>query len=94
MIQPHGTEQAMKVSQLLINAVWKRNPRARNLAEFAWVDGYLLVRFQLRGQLYVFGPNLDPEEESKLLKNPFPDRLFQTNIKSKCKCFKVPSNAK
>jgi hypothetical protein len=81
---------AMKVSELLVKADWKRNPKARNLAEFAWVDGYMLVRFQLRGQLYVFGPEIPQNEEEKILKNPFPDRIFTTNIKNKFKCFKVP----
>jgi hypothetical protein len=81
----------MKVSELLVKSTPQRVPKGRNLAELSWADGYLLVRFQLRGQLYIFGPSIPEVEFDKLMRSPFPDSLFQKNIKSKFKSYKVPS---
>jgi len=81
----------MKVSELLVKSAPQRVPKARNLAELSWADGYLLVRFQLRGDLYVYGPNIPQVEFDKLMRSPFPDSLFQKTIKAKFKCYKVPS---
>jgi hypothetical protein len=63
--------------------------RARNLDAIAWHDGYMLVRFKGRPDRYVFGPSIPRAEFDKVLANPYPDRLFTTNIKNKFQCHKV-----
>ena len=81
----------MKVSELLVKAPMVRVPKAHNLAEVSWVDGYMLVRFQFRGQLYCFGPDIPKEEYDKIMRVPFPDKIFVSAIKNKYKVYKVPS---
>ena len=83
----------MKVSELLSKATPQPVTRAKNLGTIAWVDGYLVVRFRGRPDQYVFGPNIAEAERDKILKNPFPDRIFTTNIKNKFQCYKVPRAA-
>jgi hypothetical protein len=79
----------MKVSDLISRTVPKPVPRARNLDVVGWCDGYLLVRFKGRRTLYVFGPAIPEAELQKILANPFPDRIFTTNIKNKYRCHKA-----
>lgn len=63
--------------------------RGRNLDLIGWNNGYMLVQFRGRSTQYVFGPGIPQDEHAKLLRSPFPDRLFQTNIKSKYQCAKM-----
>lgn len=63
--------------------------RGRNLHRIAWTGGYMLVQFKGRTDRYIFGPDIPETELDKILKNPFPDRLFTTNIKNKFRCHKV-----
>jgi hypothetical protein len=63
--------------------------RGRNLHRIAFANGYMLVQFRGRPDQYIFGPDIPDSELDKILKNPYPDRLFTTNIKNKFKCAKV-----
>jgi len=63
--------------------------RGKNLHRIAWTDGYMLVQFRGRDDRYVFGPSIPASELDKILRNPYPDRLFTTNIKNKFRCHKV-----
>ena len=80
----------MKVSELLAKATPQPVTRAKNLGTIAWVDGYLLVKFRGRSTLYIFGPKIPECEFDKIMANPFPDKLFSTNIRAKYRSFKVP----
>jgi hypothetical protein len=64
-------------------------PKAKNLDRVGWSNGYVLVQFKGRPDRYIFGPAIPESEVSKVLKNPFPDRLFTTNIKNKFQCHKM-----
>jgi hypothetical protein len=79
----------MKVSEIFTNANMKPVPRAKNLDLIGWHDGYVLVVFMGRLTRYIFGPGIPESEVEKIVQNPFPDRLFSTNIRSKYKVFKV-----
>lgn len=79
----------MKVSEIVTNAEPHPVIKARNLSSIAWHSGYLVVKFKGRSTLYIFGPNIPEAEQDKILANPFPDRLFTTNIKNKYRCHKV-----
>ena len=83
----------MKVSELLSKATPQPVTRAKNLGTIAWVDGYNVVRFRGRPDQYVFGPNIAEVERDKLLRSPFPDKLFTQTIKGKFQCYKVPRAA-
>ena len=63
--------------------------RGKNLHLIGWNSGYLLVKFRGRAQQYVFGPDIPEAEFANILSNPFPDRIFTTNIKSKFQCAKL-----
>lgn len=65
----------MKISDILAVPM-QPVTRARNLDSIAWKDGYLLVRYQGRPTLYVFGPDISEAQKDSILKNPYPDRLF------------------
>lgn len=67
--------------------------RGRNLHLIGWTSGYLLVQFRGRSQQYIFGPAIPEEEKDKLLRSPYPDRLFQANIKGNYRCHKIGSHA-
>ena len=67
----------------------KSVPKAKNLNCIGWSNGYVLVQFKGRPDRYIFGPAIPDSEVDKVLKNPFPDRLFTTNIKNKFQCHKV-----
>jgi hypothetical protein len=79
----------MKVSELLAQAKPQRLPKARNLDRIDWIDGYLLVWFKSSPALWVYGPAIPEVEKDKLLRVPYPDKLFSTNIKAKYRAFKV-----
>lgn len=79
----------MKVSEIVINAEPHPVPKAKNLYRVGWHLGYMVVQFKGRKDLYIFGPDIPEAEQDKILKNPFPDRIFTTNIKNKYKCHKV-----
>lgn len=86
----------MKVSELIAQSKFHRVPHGRNIAEVSWVQGYLLVRFSQpkgfksdRVRLYIFGPNIPEAERDKLLRVPYPDKLFTQNIRGKYQCHKV-----
>lgn len=79
----------MKVSEILTNAPQFPVPKARNLGTVGWWNGYMTVKFRGRDTWYIFGPAIPESELLKIVKNPFPDRLFTTNIKNKYKCHKV-----
>ena len=64
-------------------------PKAKNLDRIGWSNGYVLVQFKGRPDRYVFGPSIPQTEVEKVIKNPFPDRLFTTNIKNKFQCKKL-----
>lgn len=80
----------MKVSDLISRTVPQFVTKAHNLDRIGWCDGYLLVRFRGRSTLYIFGPNIPECEYDKIMANPFPDKLFSTNIRAKYRSFKVP----
>jgi len=67
--------------------------KGRNIHRIGWNGGYLLVEFRGNTQQWLYGPNLPREEYDKLLRVPYPDKLFQTNVKSKVgtlyKCAKI-----
>ena len=67
----------------------KSVPKAKNLDRIGWSNGYVLVQFKGRPDRYIFGPAIPESEVDKVLKNPFPDRLFTVNIKNKFQCHKV-----
>ncbi len=67
----------------------KSVPKAKNLDRIGWSNGYVLVQFKGRPDRYVFGPAIPDTEVEKVLKNPFPDRIFTTNIKNKFQCHKI-----
>ena len=79
----------MKVSEILANVSPQPLSKARNLSWVGWWNGYLVVCFRGRGTNYIFGPAIPEAEFDKIVKNPFPDRIFTTNIKNKYQCFKV-----
>ena len=80
----------MKISELLAKATPQPVTRAKNLGTIAWVDGYMVVRFRGRDQLWVYGPDIPEVEKDKILRVPFPDRQFTQAVKSKYKAYKVP----
>ena len=63
--------------------------KAKNLDLIGWAGGYMLVQFKGRPTRYVFGPNISEAEFDKILVNPYPDRLFTTNIRNRFKCHKI-----
>ncbi len=81
----------MKVSDLISRTVPQLVTKAHNLDRIGWCDGYLLVRFRGRSTLYIYGPNIAEAEYDKILKNPFPDRIFKLVIRDRYHCYKVGS---
>lgn len=78
----------MKVYELIAKVSMHPVPKGRNLREVGWADGYLVVRFT-GPAMWIYGPQIPEVKRDQLLKNPFPDSLFQKSIKSKFKAFKV-----
>jgi hypothetical protein len=80
----------MKASDLISRTVPKPVTKGRNLDQVGWCDGYLLVRFKGRGTLYIYGPAIDEDTVERLLKVPYPDKLFtQWRDKGGWQCHKV-----
>ena len=63
--------------------------KARNLHLIGWSSGYVLVQFKGRSDRYIYGPDIPEKEVTKILENPYPDRLFMSNIKGKFKFHKI-----
>ena len=81
----------MKISELLDGMEMVLVAKAHNLARIGWKDGYLLVEFQGRPHRWVYGPNIPEAEKDKILRVPFPDKLFTTNIRNRYKSYKIGS---
>lgn len=64
-------------------------PKAKNLDRIGWTNGYMLVQFKGRPDRWVYGPAIPEVELQKILRVPYPDKIFTTNIKNKFKCAKV-----
>ena len=64
-------------------------PKAKNLDLIGWTGGYVLVQFKGRPARYVFGPDIAESQFERILRNPYPDRLFQLIIKNQFKCHKI-----
>lgn len=79
----------MKVSEILAGASMRPVPRGRNIGSIGWVAGYMPVTFKGRPTIWIYGPDIPAEEMDKILRVPYPDKLFTTNIKNKFKCHKV-----
>ncbi len=79
----------MKVSDLISRTVPQSVPRAKNLDQIGYCDGYLLVRFKGKPTLWIYGPNISAVEVDKILANPFPDSLFYKVIRAKYRAHKA-----
>ncbi|MDE2099422.1 MAG: hypothetical protein KGL39_19375 [Patescibacteria group bacterium] len=79
----------MKIADLIRKSPLTRVYMANNLHSAGWSDGYLVVRFNGKPTLYIYGPNIPEAERDKLFRSPYPDKLFETNIRNKYKCHKV-----
>lgn len=79
----------MKVSEVLAKADMRPVPRAKNLGRIGWADGYMPVRFRGKPTIWIYGPDIPEAERDKILRVPFPDKLFSTNIRAKYRCHKV-----
>jgi hypothetical protein len=81
----------MKVSEILANANPQPVSRGRNLYKIGWHDGYLVVTFQGRDAIYIYGKDgggIAEAERDKILANPYPDALF-SRLKKHWQVFKV-----
>jgi hypothetical protein len=65
--------------------------RGKNLHRIAWTDGYMLVQFRGREDRYIFGPEIPASELDKILRNPYPDKIFTQCIRNKYRAHKVGS---
>ena len=81
----------MKLSELLDGMEMVSVTKARNLDCIGWKDGYLLVKFYGRPDRWIYGPNIPEAEKDKILRVPFPDKLFSTNIRNRYKSYKIGS---
>lgn len=79
----------MRVSEIIIGAGSTRVPKGRNLDRIGWFSGYLVVQFKGRSDRWIYGPDVPSEEMAKILRVPYPDSIFTTNIKNKFRCHKV-----
>ncbi len=59
--------------------------KGRNLVLIGWLDGSMYATFASGPRLYKY-PHAPEEELAKILRNPFPDKIFHSNIKSKYSC--------
>jgi hypothetical protein len=78
----------MKISEL-ISIPRKPVTKSRNLDSIAWHQGYMVVKFFSGPALYLYGPEIPEAELHKIMRVPYPDALFQSNIKNRYKCHKV-----
>lgn len=79
----------MKVSEIVTNTLLVPVARARNLSRIGWWSGYMVVQFKSGAALWIYGPSIPTEEKEKLLRVPYPDELFTSNIKNKYRAYKV-----
>ena len=61
-------------------------PRAKNLDRIGFNAGYLFVIFRGQPAHYLFGPAIPRENFDKLLRSPYPDKLFSQIIRGKYQC--------
>lgn len=65
-------------------------PKAHNLSMIGWADGYLMVIYKGKPDRYVYGPNVEPGEATKIIMNPYPDALFsKLKKKNDWQCHKL-----
>ena len=64
-------------------------PKAKNLDLIGWTGGYVLVQFKGRPAQWLYGPNIAEEEVAKVLRVPYPDKIFTLCIKNQFKCHKI-----
>lgn len=79
----------MTISELLANATPVSVTKGKNLSMIGWHGGYLVVRFRGRPTQWIYGPGIPEEEFSKIMRVPYPDKLFTSNIKNKYQCHKI-----
>ena len=63
-------------------------PKGRNLRRIGWHDGWLTVQFA-SGSTYRYGPGVEREVAEKLLRVPFPDKLFTQIVKDTYDCKRI-----
>lgn len=80
----------MRTSELLAKVSMQPVSRAKNLGKIGWADGYMVVQFHGRPDLWIYGPDIPELKHDQILKNPYPDSLFHKAIREKFKAFKVP----
>ena len=73
----------MKTSELLAKVEMLPVPKAKNLRAVGWADGYMVVQFWSSPQRWIYGPKIAEAELGKILRVPYPDALFQNNIKKR-----------
>ena len=64
-------------------------PKAKNLDRIGWSNGYVLVQFKGRPDRWIYGPAIPQDEVAKILRVPYPDKIFTTNIRNKYRAHKV-----
>lgn len=79
----------MKTSELLAKITMHPVTKGRNLRLVGWADGYMLVAFHGSSERWIYGPDVAEVERDKILRVPYPDALFQHNVKARYKAFKV-----
>lgn len=87
---PAATRGAdMKTSELLAKVEMKPVSKARNLSRLGWADGYMVVQFAGRPDLWVYGPEIPELKRDQILANGWPDALFTKAIKNKYQCHHI-----
>ena len=66
-------------------------PKAKNLHLIAWTDGYVMVQFKGKPDRWIYGPAIPQDEVAKILRVPYPDKIFTSNIRNKYRAHKVGS---
>lgn len=79
----------MTTTELLSNTEMHLVPKGRNLHAIGWHNGYMVVIFKTSRDRWVYGPQIPEVEKDKLLRVPYPDKLFTGNIKAKFNAYKV-----
>ena len=63
--------------------------KAKNLDLIGWSGGYVLVQFKGRPQQWLYGPDIAEDEVAKVLRVPYPDKIFTLCIKNRFKCHRI-----
>lgn len=71
----------MKIRELLATTKPERVLKGHNLEFVGWNDGYMVVKFFGRDDQYIYGPRIAECEKDKILKNPYPDSLWNKLVK-------------